>query len=291
MVSKRNFMPVLALMLAVIPGWSAVDGPNLETAWKLYHSTEFEKSLQVLQAIQQKDGSIHELIGRNYYMLGDYKKATEAMEKAVSAEPGSSSHALWLGRAYGRRAETSSPFTAPGLASKARQGFEKAVQLNPSNSDALDDLFEYYLEAPGFLGGGYDKAAATAARIAALNPAEGHWALAKLAEKKKEYNTAEQHLQRAVENAPQQAGRLLDLARFLTSRGRYQEAEQRFAQADKVAPDSAKVLYARADAYIKSNRNLDLARELLKRYLNLPLTAEDPPRSEAVRLLRQIQGG
>jgi hypothetical protein len=42
--------------------------------------------------------------------------------------------------------------------------------------------------------------------------------------------------------------------------------------------------------YIKGKRNLDVARDLLKRYLNLTLTPEDPPRSQAERLLRQVQG-
>ena len=79
--------------------------------------------------------------------------------------------------------------TAPGFATKARQYFEKAAQLNPDNLDAQSDLFEYYLEAPGFLGGGFDKASATAAQIARINPAEGYWAQAKLAEKRKEFST------------------------------------------------------------------------------------------------------
>ena len=66
----------------------------------------------------------------------------------------------WLGRAYGRRAETSNPFTAPGYASKARQMFEKSVALDPSNKEATGDLLDFYLEAPGFMGGGYEKAEA-----------------------------------------------------------------------------------------------------------------------------------
>ncbi len=140
--------------------WAA--GPEFDQARKLYNLTEFEQSLKILQAIPQKDGAVYELVGRNYYMQGDFKKATEALEKAVAAEPGNSEFNLWLGRAYGRRAETSSLFTAPGHASKARQYFEKAAQLNPRNLEAQSDLFEYYLEAPGFLGGGFEKAAATA---------------------------------------------------------------------------------------------------------------------------------
>src|ERR1035438_8836399 len=92
----------------------------------------------------------------------------------------------------------------------------KAAQLNPANLDAQSDLFEYYLEAPGFLGGGFDRAAATAAQIARISPSEGYWAQARLAEKRKEFGSAEAQLRRALEIAPQQVGRLIDLARLLT---------------------------------------------------------------------------
>src|SRR5258708_29669926 len=111
---------------------------------------------------------------------------------------------LWLGRAYGRRAETSSMITAPGLATKARQYFERAAQLNPDNLEAQSDLFEYYLEAPGFLGGGFDKASAVAEQISRLNKVEGYWAQAKLAEKRKEFHTAETRLKQAIDAAPRQ---------------------------------------------------------------------------------------
>jgi tetratricopeptide (TPR) repeat protein len=269
--------------------WAA--GPEYEQARKLYNLTEFDQSLKILEAIPQKDGAIYELAGRNYYMQGDFKKATEALERAVAAEPGNSEFNLWLGRAYGRRAETSNLFTAPGHASKARQYFEKAAQLNPRNLEAQSDLFEYYLEAPGFLGGGLEKAAATAEQIDRINPAEGYWARAKLAEKRKEFSSAEEQLRRAIELTPRQVGRLIDLARLLAKQGRMEEAEQSFARAEAIAPDSPKVLYARADVYIKTGRNLNVAKDLLKRYLSLALTPEDPPRSQAEKLLKQAQGG
>jgi tetratricopeptide (TPR) repeat protein len=292
MSAKLVWMPrALAVLCLGVALRGAPAASELESARKLYQSTEYEKSLQVLQPIQNKNGEMHALIGRNYYMLGDYHKASDVLEKAVAADPGNSEYAMWLARAYGRRAETSSPVTAPGLASRARQWFERSVQLNPKNLDALNDLLEYYMEAPGFLGGGFDKATATARRIGEISPAEGNWAMARLAEKKKEYGSAEQYLQRAIEAAPQQVGKLLDLARLLTTQGRYQEAEQRFDQAQRIAPDNPKILYVRAASYVKSKRNLNIAIELLKRYMNSPLTADDPPRSDAAKLLRQAQGG
>jgi len=279
-----------AALLAVWPLLEA-SSAGLDQARNLYQLTDYEASLKILEAIQPKDGPVLELIGRNHYMQGEYKKATEILEKAVAADPGNSEYELWLGRAFGRRAETASPFTAPPNANKARQHFEKAVQLNSRNMDALSDLFEYYLEAPGFLGGGLDKAAGIAGRMAAIDAVEGHWAEARLAEKKKEFGTAEEHLQRAAAMAPQQASRLIDLAKFLARQGRYQESDQSFRKAEKIAPNNPQLIYARADTYIEQGRNLAAARKLLQRYLQAELTPDDPPRAAAEKLLKKASGG
>src|ERR1700704_3638368 len=125
-------------------------------------------------------------MAKTQIVLGHSKRTAETEEKAGAADPTNSEYELWLGRAYGRRAETASPFTAPGLASKARQHFEKAVALDPKNQEAASDLFEYYLEAPGFLGGGLDKAAKLAESMAKLDAAEGYWAQSRLAERRKD---------------------------------------------------------------------------------------------------------
>jgi tetratricopeptide (TPR) repeat protein len=279
-----------AALLGVWP-LLAASPAGLDQARKLYQFTDYEGSLKILYAIQPKDAPVYELIGQNHYMLGEYKKATEILEKAVAAEPGNSDYELWLGRAFGRRAETASPFTAPPNANKARQHFEKAVQLNPRNLEALSDLFEYYLEAPGFMGGGLDKAVGVAGQMASIDPVEGHWAQARLAEKKKEFSTAEEHLQRAAEMAPHQASRLIDLAKFLARQGRYEESDRSFRKAEKIAPNSLQLIYARADTYIQQGRNLATARKLLKRYLEAQLTPDDPPRAEAEKLLKKASGG
>ena len=72
-------------------------------------------------------------------------------------------------------------------------------------------------------------------------------------------------MRRALEIAPHQIGRLIDLARLFTKQGRYQEADQSLAKADQIAPNSPKLMFAKADLYIKSKRNLGVGRELLKR--------------------------
>ncbi|MGH9661744.1 MAG: tetratricopeptide repeat protein [Bryobacteraceae bacterium] len=263
---------------------------DFERARQLYNRTDYEGSLAILLALPHKDAVAWGLIGRNHYMAGDFKKASEAYEKAVAAEPSSSAYAHGLGRAFGRRAETSSPFTAPGYATNARKSFERAVELDPKNLEAMNDLFEYYLQAPGFLGGGFDKATALAARIAALDAIEGHYLQARLAEKRKDAKTAEAQLRRAVELAPMQVGRVIDLAKFLSKQGRHQESDQAFLAAEKIDPKSPKLLFNRAETYVRAGRNLDAARAMLRRYLASPLTPGDPSRAEAEKLLKEAGG-
>jgi tetratricopeptide (TPR) repeat protein len=263
-------------------------GPDLDRARELYKRTEYEAALKLLASAQQKDSAVYALMGQSYYMQGDMKKATESLEKAVALNPNESDYSLWLGRAMGRRAETSSFVTAPGYANKARAAFERAVALNPRNQEAISDLFEYYMEAPGFLGGGLDKAANLAGRMAALNPAEGAWAQSRLAEKRKQFGTAEQQLRRAMDLAPRQVGRVIDLAKFLAKTGRYQESEETFRRAESIEPQSAKLLYERASTYIETRRNIPLAKQLLKKYLEAQLTPDDPPRKQAEALLKQV---
>jgi tetratricopeptide (TPR) repeat protein len=274
------------LLILGMGGWLAAGSSGLDQARNLYNLTAFDESLRVLQSLPVKDAAVYDLMGRDYYMQGDYKRSTEFLERALAAEPGAAMHALWLGRAYGRRAESASIFTAPGLATKARQYLERAVELDPRNLDALADLFDYYVEAPGFLGGGMEKAQRTAAQLSLVSPAEGYLAEAKLAEKRNQYSTAETHLRKAVEVAPQQIGKLIELARFLVRQGRVQEADQSLARAERIAPNSFTLMLAKAELFIKTGRKPQ-AREILHRYLSAQLTADDPPRSEALRLLRQ----
>lgn len=277
--------------IAVISAGLLAFGADLKRAEELYQRTEYAASLQVLNAENAPDARAYALIGKNYYMLGNYKKAIDAFQKAAVLEPASSDLALWLGRTYGRKAETASPLLAPGNASKARQYFEKSVELDPHNNEALNDLFDYYLEAPGFLGGGMDKAEAMAKRIGEVSPAEYHFAEALLADRKKQYDTAEEQLRRALAKAPGQVGRVIDLAKYLAKRGRYQESDATFQRAAELAPESPNVMFAEAHTFIHDKRRLDEARGLLEKYVHSNLTPDDPPREEALKLLKQIPAG
>jgi tetratricopeptide (TPR) repeat protein len=280
---------LISMVLLAAPAFPQATG--LPRARQLYEKTRYEDALALLAGVATENGAVYSLMGECYYMLGQFTKASEALERAVRLEPNNSEYHLWLGRAYGRRAETSTFFTAPGYASKARDHFEKAVGLDARNSEAAGDLFEYYLEAPGFLGGGMSKAVELAEKTKDLDPAEYHYRLAQIADKQKEYKDAEEQFRRAMDLAPKQVGRVVDLANYLSKRGKYQESEAVFSLAEDIDPNNPKLMFERAKAYIESKRNLDKARALLVRFLNSPLSPDDPSRREAEQLLKQARTG
>ena len=269
---------------------AAASSGIVQRASELYERTDYENSLRVLAADPAPDAADYLLSGKNYFMSGEYKKATDFFERALAASPNSSEYELWLGRAWGRRAESGGWMMAMSYASKARQCLEKAVALDARNHEAKNDLFEFYLNAPGFLGGGLDKAEAAARSIASERPAEYEHEEAQLADRRKDYAAAAGHLQRAMEFAPTELGRVLDLARHLAKRGRVKDSDPLFDHARKMAPGSPSVSFAIARSDIENHRNLEQARSLLQEYLQASLTPDDPPRQEAEKLLRRPGG-
>lgn len=277
-----NLVLAFPLLLAAAVG-------TFDQALNLYYQTDYAKAIAVLNQLPSSP-RVQALLGECYFLEGDYQKATFALEAAAAAEPNNSMVQTWLGRTYGRRAESGFALAAPALAAKARDAFEKAARLDPTNGEGINDLFEYYLNAPQLLGGGIEKARALIPQISKNDPAEGHFASARMDEQQKKFSSAEEHLRQAIAAAPQQPGRVIDLAQYLARRGRFEESDQVFAQAAKLEPDAPRLMFARAEAWIKSKRNLPQARALLERYLQAHLTPEDPTRAEARKLLKKLDG-
>src|SRR5262249_39678139 len=139
-------------------------------------------TLQVRITAAPQDAESQNLLCRAHLALAHWDAAVAACQKAVSLNPGSSQYHLWLGRAYGEKADHASFFAATGLARKVRGEFETAVRLDPDNVEARSDLADFYVQAPGIIGGGKDKAAGQAQQLSSLDPAEAHLVQAQIAE-------------------------------------------------------------------------------------------------------------
>ena len=154
--------------------------------------------LRPIIAANPQDGQAHLLLCRALYAEELAEPAVSECEAALNSLDKSSAAQDWMGRAYGIKASHSGPIAGYKLASKVRIAFEAAVNLDPGNGDAVDDLSEYYVGAPSIVGGGIDKALALASRVEAQLPEQAHRTRGLAAEKNKDYATAEREFQAAV---------------------------------------------------------------------------------------------
>lgn len=179
---------------------------------------------RVDQAIQILEPELHEsptpetynLLCRAHLELTEWDRGIPFCEKAVALAPRNGVYHLWLGRIYGEKADHAGFLSAAGLARKVRTEFERAVELAPGSWEARTDLAEFYLEAPGIVGGGKDKALAQAEQLEALNPGVAHWVRARLAEKNKYDAEAEREYRAAIKGKPRRRTRLAESCRLLS---------------------------------------------------------------------------
>ncbi len=282
-------MRLILISLALAAHASAASA-TLDRAQALYSHTDYAGALRLLHEASTDPAELR-LFAECRYHLGDPKHAAEVLEKAASLAPGDALIQLWLGRAQGRRAETTFPLRAPGFAVKAREAFESAVKLDPKNREAVNDLFDFYLAAPGFIGGGPEKARGLIQLLDQADPVEAWHARSRLDEQKKQYESAEAALRHALEMEPANAGQMLNLARFFDRRGRHTESDEWSAKALLTEPENPRIIYGRAEIWVHARRNLNEARTLLRRYVALAsLTPEEPSRAEAAKLLEKAEG-
>src|SRR5450432_898343 len=238
-------------------------------------------------ASSPSDAEAYNLLGRSYYSIQDWDHAISAGEKAVGLSPDKSNYHLWLGRAYGEKADASSFFSAAGLAKKVRASFERAVELDPSNVPARSDLAEFYIEAPGIMGGGPDKARAQADAMLKIAPAKAHWVLGRLAEKNKDTAAAEREFKAALDATHGGAEGWLDLAIFYRRAGRMADLDNAMEKLNTAQVKNPDVLVDAAITLLRSEHNLPLAAQLLKRYL-AGKTVEEAPAFRAHTFLGTV---
>src|SRR5450759_323195 len=213
------------------------------------------------------DAESSNLLCRAYFALEDWDRAESSCRKAVSLDPGNSRFHLWLGRVYGEKADRENFLAAAGLAGKVRGEFERAVQLDPKDVDARLDLAEFYLAAPGIVGGGEQKAREQARSIAAVNPAREHWVYARIAEQKKEAVTAEREYHQYIDLSQGDAESWLNLALFLRRQKRFDEMEQAIVKLSQSPMPKLDVLVEASQILYRAGRSYPFATELLRRYL------------------------
>ena len=151
---------VLAAVI-LFPFSARSDTASLEAGARAFEAQRYPEALERLSSAVKEEPSnakAAELYGRALYEENELPRAVEWLERATTLDPSSSSASYWLGRAYGEQAIHGNLVARARLAGRIRRAFERALELDPDNSDARIGLLEFYLQAPSFMGGSFEKA-------------------------------------------------------------------------------------------------------------------------------------
>jgi tetratricopeptide (TPR) repeat protein len=279
---------LLSFLVATLSGGLAAANPS---ATSLLASGQVDDAISTLRQTithSPNDAEAHHLLCRAYFSLGDWDRGILDCQKAVLLDPSNSNYHLWLGRAYGEKADAARFFSAAGLAKKTRTEFETAVQLDPKNVAAITDLAEFYLEAPGIVGGGKDKAETEARNLQALDPAKADWIHARIAEKGKDLSAAEKHYRAAIQASHGAASAWLNLGLFYKHSSRWDDMQEALHHVLAAPMDRPEALFDAAEILVHTNQNLPDAAAFLRRYLSSETSVEQAPAFKAHYLLGTV---
>jgi tetratricopeptide (TPR) repeat protein len=256
----------------------------IQTAQRQFNQGSYSSAISTLQAaITQNPSSAeaHYWMGRSYYELRDYDNAVSQLEKSIDLDAKNSVYHQWLGRAYGGKADKErSLFDAR----KVKKEFQAAVQLNPSNIAAREDLEEYCLDAPWVAGGNKDEARAQMEAIAALDPIQGHIARGMLYDKSsKKIELAEAEYREVLAAKPKDMDAYFDVATFFQRENKAPDLDAAVQAAAQVSPNDPRLAFFRGVSRVISNSEPARAEEYLKAYLASTPDRSDWPSHAAAR--------
>ena len=252
------------LLLAAVPASAADSAKDMLAAGRI---DEAIAALNARLSSTPMDAESTNLLCRSYFAMEDWDRAESACKKAVTLNATQGRYHLWLGRVYGEKADRAGFLRAASLVGKVRDEFQRAVQLDPKDVDARLDLAEFYLEAPGIVGGGEDKAREQARIIGAADPGREHWVYARIAEKNKNAPAAEREYHQYINLSQGDAEAWLNLALFLRRQRRWEEMELAIVKTSQSPMPKLDVLVDAAQMLYRSGRSFPFAVQLLKRYL------------------------
>lgn len=282
-VTALAFAAVCILFAAASQSRAQIQHALLAQANTDLQAGEADKAIALLSPLPVSGPGAAEaqnLLCRVRITLGQTDAAVKACEAAVRLDPGNSNHHLWLGRALGDKAGRASFLNAYSLGKRVRAEFEQAAHLDPHNAAALSDLGHFYMEAPGIVGGGIDKAESIARQLESIDAARAAQLRGEIAASRKDFGTAERSLKQAIAIAAHPAAQWVNLGIFYRGRQRWTDLDAAIHSCYNAAihdRGSGSALYDGAGLLIENNRDPAFAAKMLETYLaGTSLTEEGP---------------
>ena len=190
----------------------------------------------------------------------DFEKAAACFEKAVALDERNAEHHYQLGVAYGRIALTAGRLRQVGLAAKVKRQGLKTIELDPRHIEARNGMIQFYMAAPGIMGGNKEKAREQAAEISRLDPYQGELSWALIASSERNNAELEKRYKAALALNPDGWQALQAYGSFCLRRNRPDEALTMLARLAAVRPDDPRSHESLGDALAAKGREAEALR-------------------------------
>jgi len=242
------FLPIVSLAAADLSADALIDNGHFKRAREI---------AEPAYKAHPDDAYANYVLARIQHEFQNLDEAAKLGEAAVRLDPKSSAAHRELGEIYADQADHVSFLKQLGFARKIHAEFDAALAIAPKDPDNLFDQVQYFMEAPGVVGGDKSKAVQLANQLVQIDPARGYLALAYIARSEKQDGQLEGLYQKAVEANPRNYEAQITLANYYVSaqHADFGQAEQHSHAALELNPD-------RIDAY----RMLAIVLVLEKRY-------------------------
>lgn len=209
---------------------------------------------------------------------GDSDKAIELFERLVTKSPNCADCHLRLGDAYGTAAQKASIFGKASLASKCKEQYDKAVQLDPNLLGARFSLIEFYLQAPGFMGGSESKAVEQANEIKKRDSIAGHQAMARIYAYQKKPDLQRSEYLAVTKEQPNSAKAHTIVGMFYSGSDKnYKAAGDEYENAVRLDPNYMPAWFRIGQNAAISGANLPKGEEALRKYIAYTPAKDEPP--------------
>lgn len=244
--------------------------PAIDSIVRLFDARKYPQAKAIAERLVEadaKDAQAAFWLGRIYYVERKLDQAASWFEKAAQIEPRNALAHHWMGVAYGRQAVGANKFRQAILARRTKAAFERAIALDPDLLESRQYLLQYYLIAPGIVGGSMEKAREQAAEISKRDVVRGHLARGSIYDREENAAGAEREYLAAIRATPDSLEAYYGLALMYQRTKQYDKAFDTYEQVLVRRPAETRARYLIGRTAALSGERLDRAEGALREYL------------------------
>jgi tetratricopeptide (TPR) repeat protein len=279
----RSLARFILLLASLGVSNAAQSASVVDTARGLFDQGKYAEARAMLASEAAKgsnDADVYFWMAKSDFEMRHFDDSIKEVERAISMNPGNSEYHHLLGEVCGRKAEHAGWFAGVGLAKRTSAELERAAELDPHNVTARRDLVNFDVRAPGFVGGGEQKALDEIQQVSALDAVEGHLARLDYDQERKLWDQADEECKFVLAAKPNRPGPYFEVASYYERRENGAALRLAVTEGRRNAGDAPRFDYHWGVAAVLTG-DLDGAEAPLKRYLTVPPRSNQPSPADA----------